>query len=76
MLEKFDVKLKIDELKKRFEDLTEAHQAIQTAREQLNKLSPLVERANEFEKVSKELDSLNNSIEAIPAFFANKELFY
>jgi uncharacterized protein YPO0396 len=70
MLEKFDVKVKIEELKKRFEDLTESHKAVQKAREQLDKLVPLVEKSNEYDKVSRELDNLASSLEALPVFFS------
>jgi uncharacterized protein YPO0396 len=70
MLEKFDVKVKIDELKKRFEDLTESHKAVQKAKEQLDKLMPLVEKSDEYAKVSKELENLTNSLDALPVFFS------
>ncbi len=70
MLEKFDVKNKIDELRKRFEDLTESHKAVQKAKDQLDKLQPIVEKAGEYDKLSSEIEKLSGCLEALPIYFS------
>jgi uncharacterized protein YPO0396 len=70
MLEKPDAKEKIDELLKRFQDLTEAHKAVQTARTQLELLQPLVEESNRFEEINEQIQEEKQRLEALPLYFS------
>ena len=70
MLEKTDVKSKIEELKKRFEDLSQAYNSVQKARKQIEFLNPLIADATEFEKISSEIAHLNKCLNALPIYFA------
>jgi uncharacterized protein YPO0396 len=70
MLEKTDVKSKIEELKKRFEDLSQAYTSVQKAKKQIEFLNPLISDAQEFEKISAEISHLNKCLNALPIYFA------
>lgn len=70
MLEKSDVKDRIEELKRNFENLTKAHEAVLKAKKQLQYLQPLAAEAEEFEGISREVMELQKCIEAIPVCFA------
>ncbi|MBC7473393.1 MAG: ATP-dependent exonuclease SbcCD, C subunit-like protein, partial [Candidatus Sericytochromatia bacterium] len=70
MLEKTEVKAKIDELKKRFSDLTQSYTSVQKAKKQLEQLKPLVLEADEFKNISSEVERLNNCIKSLPLYFA------
>ena len=70
MLDKFDVKEKIEGLKRNYENLTKSYEAIQTATKQLQQLQPLVQEANEFEKVSIEIQELQSCLSSLPIYFA------
>ena len=77
MLEKPNVQEKIQQLLKSFEDVTEAHNAVQKAQKQLSLLLPLLEDAQEYESLSTEKHQLNRFLEALPCYFARQkaELF-
>lgn len=70
MLDKFDVKEKIEGLKRNYENLTKSYEAVQTAKKQLQQLQPLVQEANEFEKVSIEIQELQSCLSSLPIYFA------
>ncbi len=70
MLEKTDVKSKIEELKKRFEDLSQAFNSVKKAKKQIDFLTPLINDSNEFEKITKEIEHLNKCLKALPIYFA------
>ena len=69
MLEKADVKEKIDELKRNYDNLTRSYQAIQTAKHQLSQLRPLVALAEQFLAVESTIRDLDACLEALPAYF-------
>src|SRR5690606_5841841 len=73
MLEKTDVKARIDELKKRFDDLNKAHQAVVTAREQIDILRPLVENAVQHGQLEKSIKEIDRIMASIPGWFAEKK---
>ncbi|MCO6490675.1 MAG: hypothetical protein J5I98_19825 [Phaeodactylibacter sp.] len=70
MLGQTDIQSKIDELVSRYGDLTEAHQAVQRAREQSELLKPLVEQADELDAIRREIEALEAVLEEIPLYFA------
>jgi uncharacterized protein YPO0396 len=72
MLEKTDVKSQLDGLKKRFDDLNNAHQAVVLAREQLNILRPLVDFTKSYNELSKSIQEIDSIVKLIPAWFAER----
>ncbi len=69
MLEKADVKEKIDELKRNYDNLTRSYQAIGRARDQMHQLRPLVAQADQFGQVESTIRGLEACLEALPAYF-------
>lgn len=69
MLEKAEVKEKIDELKRNYDNLTKSYQAIQTAKHQLSQLKPLVALADQFVGVENTIRNLEACLQALPVFF-------
>ena len=74
MIEKSDVKDKIDELRRNYENLTRLHEAVLKAKRQLAELQPLVQEAAAFEAVNSEIKEIQNCIDALPAFFAIQKI--
>jgi len=70
MIEKSDVKDKIEGLKRNYENLTRSHEAVLKAKRQVDELQPLARAADDFERVSADIRELQGCIEALPAFFA------
>jgi uncharacterized protein YPO0396 len=70
MLEKTDVKELIDDLIRNFENLTRAHDAVLKAKRQLDKLTPIHEKAEEFERSKEKWLGYTQSRQAIPAFIS------
>jgi uncharacterized protein YPO0396 len=77
MLEPFDSQAQIDSLVEHFENLTRAHDAVVRARDQLERLGPLVELLDEFDELNARATEIANQQEAIPYHFAGlaKQLF-
>lgn len=73
MLEKREeeTKSEIEGLKKNFEDLNIAHEAIQNAKQQIEKLLPIIAEADSFEKVESEMEELEKQHQSLPSFFAH-----
>lgn len=74
MLEKTDVKARIDELKKRFDDLNKAHQAVVTAREQIDILRPLAENAVSHGDLDKKIKEIDRIMALISGWFAERKI--
>ncbi|GJM32412.1 MAG: ATP-binding protein [Saprospiraceae bacterium] len=74
MLGQTDIQNKIDELVSRYGDLTEAHRAVQRAKEQSELLLPLVEEANQLENTRLEIESLEAVLDEIPRYFARHQV--
>lgn len=74
MLEKLDVKDKIEELKKNYENLTQNHELVKKAKNQLAQLAPLVKDADEYEKVKEEILELQFCLDNNSAFFSLKKI--
>lgn len=73
MLEKTDVRTKIAELQKSYQDLTTCHNVIEKARLQLEALIPLAETADNYQKLTGEVEALQANLEIAPAYFAQKK---
>jgi uncharacterized protein YPO0396 len=74
MLEKTDVKARMDELKKRFDDLNKAHQAVVTAREQLEILKPLVENATQHGELDRKIKEIDRMMVLLSGWFAERKI--
>jgi len=74
MLEQTDVKEKIEELKKSFEDLNRAYNAVLEARKQRDALFPLVKLESDYEKYKTDIEEIGNILSAIPSYFATKKI--
>ncbi|MEI7811450.1 MAG: SbcC/MukB-like Walker B domain-containing protein [Ignavibacteria bacterium] len=74
MLEKTDVKEKIQELRRNFENLTLAHQSVLKAKSQVEELIPLIDEAAEYEIISSEAVALDERMKAIPYCIAEKKI--
>ncbi len=70
MLEPFDSKAQIDSLVEHFDNLTRAHDAVVRARDQLDRLGPLVELLDEFDQLGAEAAEITKQQEAVPYHFA------
>ena len=74
MLGQTDIQQHIDELVRRYQELTEAHRAVQIAREQYELLQPLVEDAARRRTLLSRIQALEALLEEIPRYFAQRRL--
>jgi len=74
MLGQTNIQENIDELVRRYQELTEAHRAVQIAREQYELLQPLVDDATRRETIIKKIQELEALLEEIPRYFAQCRL--
>ena len=74
MLEKPDVRDRINELIRNFKNLTTSHNAVLKAHRQQEQLKPLVKTADKFEKITGEINHLQKMLEAGPSFFASRQI--
>ena len=74
MLEKQDVKDKIDEIKRNYDNLTKSHEAVQRAKQQLEQLSPLDKEIKLYEDIIGKNDLLRRSIDYLQVYFADKKI--
>jgi uncharacterized protein YPO0396 len=70
MLEPFDVVPRIKALIEHFDDLNQAHKAVLKARQQIEKLTPLVAECDRHAALSASADELRACRAALPAWFA------
>ncbi len=70
MLEAFAVEERIQALIRHFEDLNRAHDAVRTAREQIEALEPLVAECDRHDALTAEVADLRRAREALAAYFA------
>ncbi len=71
MLGETNIQQNIDELVNRYRDLTDAHKAVQTARDQFELLQPLVTEADQWQRVQRKIESLEAIAEELPRHFAH-----
>jgi uncharacterized protein YPO0396 len=76
MLEQTDVKDKITELKKFYEDLNRAYLAVKKAKDQLNELTPLVQRIEDWEGLEDQSDTIRSIQSLSNSFFASHEIVF
>ena len=74
MLEQPPVKARIDALVQQFEDLNQAHGAVLRAREQVERLTPLVAECDAHDDVTRDIDGHLSCRGALHAFFAAKKV--
>lgn len=74
MLGQTTIQQNIDELVKRYQELTEAHEAVQLAKEQHELLDPLIKQADRREIVVNKIKALEAVVEEIPRYFAGQQL--
>ncbi len=70
MLESFEAEPRITALIGHFDDLNRAHEAVLTAKMQVERLTPLVEDCRRHRELAAESDSLRNCRNALDAWFA------
>ncbi|MGD9922145.1 MAG: ATP-binding protein [Pseudorhodoplanes sp.] len=71
MLEPFPVETNIAQMLAHFADLTAAHEAVLKARDQIERLTPIVEDCNRHLQLATELDELKVLRNVLHAYFAN-----
>jgi uncharacterized protein YPO0396 len=74
MLEPFDAASWVDRLVLHFEDLTRAHAAVVRAREQLERLRPLLAECDAHDAISARMAHLSADRDALPYFCAEESL--
>ena len=74
MLESTDVEEKVEELSRQFDNLNRAHEAVLKARQQIEKLSPLVQDCERYSELETAINSLRQCREALYGFFADKKI--
>jgi len=74
MLEQTDVKTQIEDLKKRFNDLNRAYNAVREIRKQRDMLFPLVDLNKNYNDCKQKFEEINNILSAIPSYFASKKI--
>ena len=73
MLESTDVAERVDELRRQFDNLNRAHEAVLKARQQIEKLTPLVTDCERYRELEAAIASLRQCREALYGFFAGKK---
>jgi uncharacterized protein YPO0396 len=74
MLGQTNIQEHIDELVRRYQELTEAHRAVQIARDQYELLQPLIEDAERRRTILGKIEALQSLLEEIPRYFAQRRL--
>lgn len=74
MLERTEIKIQTDELKKRFDDLNKAYAAVQEARKQRDILKPIVELSKTYKEYQEKIREIDNIVQAIPGYFASRKI--
>ena len=74
MLESTDVEMRVEELSRQFDNLNRAHEAVLKARQQIDKLSPLVQDCERYSEVESAVARLKQCRDALYGFFADKKI--
>ena len=74
MLEPFDADAWTKRLVDHFEDLTKAHDAVRTARDQLTELVPLLADCDSFDRMAAEIASLRDQRDALRFYCAERKV--
>lgn len=70
MLEPFDSETPIENLIHHFEDLNHSHEAILKAKQQIEKLTPLISNLDRYHETDDQIEVLTRTREALSAFFS------
>jgi uncharacterized protein YPO0396 len=73
MLEKIDIQRDIEELRKTYQNLSVAYQAIKQAETQLGILQPLMEDADKYEDLARRISQARTCGELVPLFIADRK---
>jgi uncharacterized protein YPO0396 len=73
MLEPGDPRTYIADLRRHFVDLTRTYEAIQKAKEQVEKLRPIDEDGKRYTKLGGQVAQLDKTLQAVPGVFAQRE---
>jgi len=71
MLEPFPVEERIAQMIEHFDDLTRAHEAVLKAREQIERLTPIVSDCDRYANLQAEIDEASECREALSPYFAS-----
>lgn len=74
MLESTDVEERVEELRRQFDNLNRAHEAVLKARQQIERLSPLIKDCGRYSELETAINSLRQCREALHGFFAEKKI--
>ncbi len=74
MLEPFDVNPRIQALITHFDDLNSAHEAVLKARQQIERLTPLMTDCEQHQLLSQQVSELRLNRDALSVYFAEKKL--
>ncbi|MGO0306149.1 ATP-binding protein [Endozoicomonas acroporae] len=74
MLESTDAEEKVNELSRQFDNLNRAHEAVLKARQQIDRLAPMIDNCNQYESIETSIAALRQSREALYGFFADKKI--
>ncbi|MEW8043279.1 MAG: ATP-binding protein [Candidatus Sedimenticola endophacoides] len=74
MLEGFEVGSRIEELRRNFENLNRAHEAVLKAKDQIERLRPLVVEGGKHERYQQEIGTLSACREALEPWFAEQRV--
>ena len=74
MLEQSDVSGRIDELRRAFDNLNRAHDAVLKAKAQINRLEPMIADGERYGKVVSESSELTGCRDALVFWFAEREV--
>lgn len=74
MLEKSDVDQRLDEMRRNFENLNRAHEAIIKAIQQIEKLDPLMADCRQYQELESSIAELRGCREVLPAYFADHQI--
>ncbi|MDO5062235.1 MAG: ATP-binding protein [Peptostreptococcaceae bacterium] len=72
MLEKEDIRGEIDELLKHYANLNSAYEAVIKAKNQIEKLTPIHEKGQQYLKITGDIATLNRAISSNEIWFAGK----
>ncbi len=73
MLEPGDPRNYIARLKRHFDDLTRTYEAIQKAKDQVEKLRPIDEDGKRYTKLGEQITRVEKTLQAVPGVFARRE---
>ncbi len=74
MLDKINVEEEIQKLNKHYENLTFSHEKLQKAKKQVEILKPLIADSDQYEKVKRNQDELQEVLRVVPAYFALRKI--